>query len=265
MAEDRKSAARPAKSPAPESQAPESPAPDRSAPERSAPDRSVPGRRQNDRLSIDRRGMMFVLSSPSGAGKSTLSRRLLEDDPQIELSISATTRPARPGEVEGEHYFFLDKETFRARVEADEFLEHAEVFGNLYGTPRAPVEAALEQGRDVMFDIDWQGAQQLERSARNDLVRVFILPPSVTELERRLKARAQDSSAEVARRMAKSADEISHWAEYDYVIVNQELEQSHAQLQAILRAERLKRTRQVGLMDFVAKLRSSPGLSAPKP
>lgn len=205
---------------------------------------------------VARRGLMLVLSSPSGAGKTTLSRRLLQTDPDIVMSVSATTRPPRPNEIEGQDYFFVSPEKFDAMVEAGEFLEHATVFGNKYGTPRAPVMAALEAGKDVLFDIDWQGTQQLREHARQDLVAIFILPPSMLELERRLKSRAQDSAEEVARRMAKATDEMSHWAEYDYIVVNRDLASSLVQVQAILQAERLRRERQVGLNDFVKGLRA---------
>ncbi len=206
-------------------------------------------------MAIERRGMMFVLSSPSGAGKSTLARGLLEADDRIDLSVSVTTRPPRPGEIDGQDYHFKTMAEFEAMVAASALLEHAEVFGNRYGTPRAPVEAALAHGRDVLFDIDWQGAQQLEKNALNDLVRVFILPPSTGELENRLRTRAQDSDEVVARRMAKAGDEMSHWAEYDYVIINRDRTQALGEVQAILAAERLRRTRQIGLTDFVAGLR----------
>jgi guanylate kinase len=204
---------------------------------------------------IKRRGLMLVLSSPSGAGKTTISRALLERDGNLNLSISATTRPMRPGEKEGVHYHFVDQARFDRMVADGALLEHARVFGNSYGTPRAPVDEALASGRDVLFDIDWQGTQQLAEKARKDLVAVFILPPSTKELERRLHTRAQDSDAEVAKRMAKAADEMSHWAEYDYIIVNTDIEASLRQVQAILEAERLRRERQVGLHDFVATLR----------
>ncbi len=206
-------------------------------------------------LPIERRGMMFVLSSPSGAGKSTLARRLLAADSAINMSVSVTTREPRPGEVDGVDYIFRTQSVFEAMVAEGAFLEHAQVYDHFYGTPRAPVEAALAAGRDVLFDIDWQGAQQLEKSARADLVRVFILPPSAPELERRLRARAQDSDAVVARRMDKAADEMSHWPEYDYVIVNTDVEESHARVMNILGAERVRRERQPGLTDFVAALR----------
>lgn len=206
-------------------------------------------------LSIKRRGLMFVMSSPSGAGKTTLSRGLLETDDEIFMSVSATTRLPRPGEVDGKDYFFVSVEEFGLMVNRSEFLEHAKVFGNYYGTPRAPVETALSSGRDVLFDIDWQGTQQLKQNAGADVVSIFILPPSTQELERRLHARAQDSAEVVAGRMAKAADEMSHWAEYDYIIVNQDVTQSAAQVRAILDAERLKRPRQTGLDGFVKGLR----------
>ncbi len=205
---------------------------------------------------INRRGLMLVLSSPSGAGKTTISRELLASDSNLTLSISATTRPKRPNEREGEHYFFVSPGEFEAMASAGEFLEHARVFDHRYGTPRAPVEAALEAGHDVLFDIDWQGTQQLAERAREDLVAVFILPPSTEELERRLRARAQDPEEVVRGRMAKAADEMSHWAEYDYVIVNRDLAESLAEATAILSAERLKRERQIGLRDFVEGLRT---------
>lgn len=200
---------------------------------------------------VARRGLMFVVSSPSGAGKTTLAGRLLKSDANITLSVSATTRPQRAGEIDGVHYHFVDRDRFAAMRDADEFLEHAEVFGNFYGTPRAPVDKALAEGRDVLFDIDWQGARQIEAAARDDLVRVFILPPSRAALEDRLRRRAQDPEEVVAKRMAKADDEMSHWAEYDYVIVNSDLDQAERELTAILTAERLKRRRRVGLTDFV--------------
>lgn len=205
---------------------------------------------------VERRGLMFVLSSPSGAGKTTLSRKLLATDPQIEMSVSVTTRPPRPGETDGKDYHFISKKKFDAMVEAGDLLEHARVFDHFYGTPRAPVEAALRSGRDVLFDIDWQGTQQLRASAPNDLVSVFVLPPSVAELERRLMARAQDSAETVARRMAEAEAEMTHYAEYDYVIVNVEIDSAQTDVYAILAAERLKRVRQPGLDAFVRKLRS---------
>jgi len=204
---------------------------------------------------IHRRGLMLVLSSPSGAGKTTISRLLLEREANLAMSVSVTTRPKRPGEVAGIDYHFIDRVAFDLMVNRRELLEWAKVFDNYYGTPRAPVEAALAAGRDMLFDIDWQGTQQLEEAMPRDLVRVFILPPSTRELERRLESRGQDSAAEVARRMAKAADEMSHWAEYDYVIVNRGVEESLRQVQAILTAERLHRDRQVGLHEFVKALR----------
>ena len=197
---------------------------------------------------------MFVLSSPSGAGKTTISRRLLDADPGIAMSVSCTTRPMRPGEVEGRDYRFVDEVEFARLRDAGAFLEHAGVFGHSYATPRAPVDRMLAEGRDVLFDIDWQGTQQLKDAAREDVVSVFILPPSWGELERRLKTRAQDSDEVVARRMAKAADEISHWAEYDYIVVNRDIEASTAEVRAILAAERLKRPRQTGLSTFVQRL-----------
>jgi guanylate kinase len=204
---------------------------------------------------IQRRGLMLVLSSPSGAGKTTLSRQLLDNDKQIQLSVSATTRARRSGEKDGVDYQFVDTATFSGMVERGEFLEHARVFDHFYGTPRAPVEAALMAGRDVLFDIDWQGTQQLKEKAGSDLVTVFILPPSTRDLERRLITRAQDSMDVVQKRMAKAADEMSHWAEYDYQIINRDIATSLMELKSILTAERLKRERQVGLSNFVKALR----------
>jgi guanylate kinase len=206
---------------------------------------------------IARRGLMFVISSPSGAGKTTLARRLLAAEPDLVLSVSVTTRKPRPADVEGRDYFFIDEARFKAMRGQGELFEWARVFDNFYGTPRAPVEDALAQGRDVLFDIDWQGAQQLQEKMPHDLVRVFILPPSAEALEERLRSRAQDRPEVVARRMAQAADEISHWGEYDYVIVNADLEASVAGLKAILAAERLKRERQLGLMDFVRQMQDS--------
>ena len=199
-----------------------------------------------------RRGLMFVLSSPSGAGKTTLSRRLLTEDGDITLSVSATTRPPRPGEVDGVDYYFVTPERFAEMVASDDLLEWATVFGNRYGTPRGPVEAALHEGHDVLFDIDWQGTQQLQQTdAASDLVRVFILPPDLAELERRLQGRATDPADVIAGRMARARDEISHWGEYDYILVNDNADLCLAELRAILKAERLRRKRQLGLADFV--------------
>lgn len=194
---------------------------------------------------------MLVLSSPSGAGKSTISRALLEKHPDLTMSVSATTRPMRPGETEGKDYYFIDTQTFEDMVQKGQFLEHAKVFDNYYGTPRAPVEAALKSGKDVLFDVDWQGTQQLRQNARDDLASIFILPPSVEELERRLYARAQDPEDVVKRRMAKATSEMSHWAEYDYIIVNEKIPESVAEAEAILGAERLKRDRRVGLSEWL--------------
>lgn len=210
---------------------------------------------QDKATNIKRRGFMLVLSSPSGAGKTTISRRLLERDPNLTLSVSATTRSRRPGEVHGRDYYFVTSGEFEAMVQESEFLEQALVFGNRYGTPRGPVDEALSAGRDVLFDIDWQGTQQLAEKARVDLVSVFILPPSTKELERRLYARALDPEEVVRSRMARAADEMSHWAEYDYVIVNHDFDDSVRQVEAIVQAERLKRERQVGLAAFVRLLR----------
>lgn len=211
-------------------------------------------------MAITRRGLMLVLSSPSGAGKTTISRRLLEAEPGVTMSVSATTRPRRPGEVDGRDYFFVDPTEFHLMVNRGELLEHAKVFGNYYGTPRAPVEGALKAGRDVLFDIDWQGTQQLQDSAPRDLVSVFVLPPTTRELERRLRSRAQDPDDVVAARMAKAADEISHYPEYQYIILNDDIERSTANIRSILAAERLKRERLVGLPDFVKGLREGSGL-----
>jgi guanylate kinase len=199
---------------------------------------------------------MLVLSSPSGAGKTTLSRQLLAADPMVDLSISMTTRKRRRGEVDGEHYHFVDDARFDAMVQSAGMLEWAHVFGNRYGTPRAPVEAALAHGRDVLFDIDWQGTQQVREKAPADLVSVFVLPPSVPELERRLHSRAQDSHDVIRGRMAKAFDELSHWAEYDYVVINNDIDRAFAEVRSILAAERLKRERQVGLSAFVRGLQS---------
>jgi guanylate kinase len=204
---------------------------------------------------MDRRGLMLVLSSPSGAGKTTLSKMLL-DDPALDLSISVTTRPPRPGEVDGRDYHFIDRVRFDTMIKRSELLEWAEVFGNGYGTPRAPVEAALASGRDVLFDIDWQGTQQLREKGRDDLVSVFVLPPSVPDLEQRLRMRAQDAPDVIRSRMAKAADEMSHWAEYDYVIINRRVADAFADVRAILGAERLRRERQPGLSAFVRLLQA---------
>jgi len=204
---------------------------------------------------IQRRGFLLVLSSPSGAGKTTITHRLIARDPSLNLSVSVTTRPARPGEVAGRDYWFIDRAHFDDMAARGELLEHATVFGHSYGTPRRPVEEALAQGRDIVTDIDWQGTQQLSASLEPDLVKVFILPPSLAALEARLNNRAQDSAETVAARMAKSAEEMSHWPEYDYVIVNRDIEASVAEAQAIVTAERLKRVRQLGLADFVNRLR----------
>ena len=197
---------------------------------------------------------MLVLSSPSGAGKTTISRELMRRDGHLEMSVSVTTRPPRPGEVDGGDYTFIDEETFRRMTDGGELLEHAKVFDNYYGTPRQRVEAALGEGRDILFDVDWQGAQQLRHNARDDLASVFILPPSTQELEKRLHTRAQDSAEVVRRRMAKATAEMSHWAEYDYIVVNRDVEESVTAVQAVLAAERLRRERQLGLTDFVADL-----------
>ena len=203
---------------------------------------------------IKRRGLLLVLSSPSGAGKSTLSKLLLEKDGNISLSVSSTTRAPRPGEVEGKDYNFVSQADFDELARRDGFLEHATVFDHSYGTPAASVDEALRNGHDVLFDIDWQGTQQLNEKVGADLVRVFILPPSKIELEKRLKTRAQDSDEVVAKRMAKADAEISHWAEYDYVIINQDIKKAEAELFTILKAERMKRFRQSGLASFVSDL-----------
>ena len=204
---------------------------------------------------MNRRGLMLVLSSPSGAGKTTISRGLLEREVNLTMSVSVTTRPRRPGEVAGEDYHFIDLTEFNLMVNRQELLEYAQVFGNYYGTLRAPVEKTLAVGKDVLFDIDWQGTQQLAQSARDDLVSIFILPPSTAELERRLRSRAQDSDEVVAKRMARAADEMSHWAKYDYVLVNRDVDESVDAVCSILAAERLRRERQVELPDFVKALR----------
>ncbi len=207
-----------------------------------------------DLFKFKRRGILFVISSPSGAGKSTISRKLLASDQGLEMSVSATTRPIRPGEEDGRDYHFVDLEAFRAMVASGEFLEWAHVFDHRYGTPRGPVEEALAEGRDVLFDIDWQGAQQLYQLAGGDVVRIFIFPPSMDELDRRLRARGTDSNAVVNARMARAAAEISHWDGYDYVLVNDDVESCFAKVQNILITERLKRSRQTGLIGFVRSL-----------
>ncbi|QUS35226.1 guanylate kinase [Falsirhodobacter algicola] len=202
-----------------------------------------------------RRGLLLILSSPSGAGKSTLSRRLMEWDADIRFSVSATTRTPRAGEVDGEHYHFCTREAFQTMIAGGQMLEHAEVFGNFYGSPRAPVETAMREGRDTLFDVDWQGGQQIRNSALGrDVVSIFILPPSIAELERRLRGRGQDSDEVIRGRMDKSRDEISHWAEYDYVLVNSDIDETEEKLRAILVAERLRRDRQPDLTDLVRDL-----------
>ncbi len=203
----------------------------------------------------ERRGLLIILSSPSGAGKSTLARRLRDWDPTIRFSVSATTRPPREGEVDGRDYVFTDRAGFDAMVAGGEMLEHAEVFGNFYGSPKTPATAALKAGIDVLFDIDWQGGQQIRNSMRaEDVVSIFVLPPSIAELERRLIARGQDSPGTVAKRMMRSRDEISHWAEYDYVLVNNDVDRAEDEVRAIVVAERLKRSRQPGLIERVRAL-----------
>lgn len=206
-------------------------------------------------MNMQRRGLLIILSSPSGAGKSTLARRLMGWDPSLRFSVSATTRAPRPGEVDGREYRFHSRNEFAAMVAAGAMLEHAEVFGHLYGSPKAPVEAAMAEGHDTLFDIDWQGGQQIRNSSLGkDAVSIFILPPSIAELERRLRGREQDNAAVIAGRMAKSQAEISHWAEYDYVLINDDLDRAEADLKTILAAERLRRDRQPGLSDFVRGL-----------
>ena len=205
---------------------------------------------------LRRRGLMLVLSSPSGAGKTTIARRLLAEDENLDMSVSVTTRAKRPGEVSGVDYNFTDKTTFNLMLNRGELLEHARVFSNFYGTPRQPVEAALSRGQDMLFDIDWQGTQQLRESAREDLVSIFILPPSTRALEERLTKRAQDPTEIVSERMAKAADEMSHWPEYDYVIINDDIDRSVAQVRAILTAERARRDRLLGLGEFVRGLQA---------
>lgn len=212
-----------------------------------------PGQRQQ---AIARRGLMLVLSSPSGAGKTTLSRKLLEADPGVELSVSVTTRKQRPGEIDGRDYHFIDAARFDAMVKGGELLEWAQVFGHRYGTPRAPVEAALTRGHDVLFDVDWQGTEQLREKAGRDLVSVFVLPPSMSDLEQRLRRRAQDSDEVIRARMATATDEMSHWKDYDYVVINTDIDRAFKEVQTILAAERLKRERQTGLSDFVRRLQA---------
>ena len=202
-----------------------------------------------------RRGLLIILSSPSGAGKTTLARRLMAWDPSLSFSISATTRPARPGEVDGQHYHFLSETAFKALVADNAMLEHAFVFGNFYGSPLAPVAEAIDEGRDVLFDIDWQGAQQIKTSAlRDHVLSIFILPPSIAELKRRLEARGQDDAETIAKRMQKSWDEISHWDGYDYVLINEDLDATEAKLKQIVEAERLKQAQQPGLQAHVRML-----------
>jgi guanylate kinase len=208
---------------------------------------------------FERRGLMFVLSSPSGAGKTTLSRLLLERAAGLSLSVSATTRPKRPAEQDGRDYHFVDAARFETMVKNNELLEWATVFDNRYGTPRAPVEAALSSGQDVLFDIDWQGTQQLREKAHSDVVSVFILPPSAADLERRLQSRAQDSASVIRGRMSRAAHELSHWAEYDYIVINHEIEDAFAEVQSILKSERLKRERRTGLSAFVRDLQRQLG------
>jgi guanylate kinase len=218
------------------------------------PDRDAPRRRGH--REVARRGLMLVLSSPSGAGKTTLSRLLLERDSTIELSISVTTRKPRSSEINGQDYHFIDGDRFDAMIERRELLEWAEVFGNRYGTPREPVARALAAGCDVLFDIDWQGTQQLRENGRDDLVSVFVLPPSIRDLEARLRSRAQDSEDVIRSRMSKAANEMSHWAEYDYVVINRDIYRAYEDICAILAAERLKRERQTGLSAFVRGLQA---------
>src|ERR1700744_2900656 len=203
---------------------------------------------------VERRGLMFLLSSQSGAGKPTLSRLLIDRVPGLSMSVSATTRPMRPGEVDGRDYLFVEKTRFESMATRNELLEWATVFDNRYGTPRAPVEAALSAGQDVLFDIDWQGTQQLREKARADVVSVFILPPSAADLEKRLHSRAQDSHDVIRRRMSRASHEMSHWAEYDYIVINHEIDEAFAEVQSILKAERLKRQRRTGLTTFVREL-----------
>ena len=208
-----------------------------------------------DQDTLQRRGLMFILSSPSGAGKTTIARRLLaEEGSELRMSVSVTTRPMRPGEVEGQDYFFVCRDTFDALVEDDSFFEWAEVFGHCYGTPKAEIREQLKRGEDFLFDIDWQGTQQLYQRAQGDVVRVFLLPPSIEELEARLRSRATDSDDVIESRMARARAEISHWDGYDYVVINDDIGACFAEVQGILRAERLRRARQTGLVDFVRGL-----------
>jgi guanylate kinase len=213
-------------------------------------------RTARNRQRIARRGLMLVLSSPSGAGKTTLSRMLLKADRNVELSVSVTTRPRRRGEVDGRDYHFIDRGRFQAMAKAGQLLEWAEVFNHWYGTPRRPVERALRAGRDVLFDIDWQGTQQLSEKARGDIASIFVLPPSISELERRLHTRALDDEGVIRRRMAKASGELSHWAEYDYVIINDALDRAFAEVQTILAAERMKRERQPWISAYVRRLQA---------
>lgn len=213
-------------------------------------------RKRQEKTAIARRGLMLVLSSPSGAGKTTLSRRLLELDDNVMLSISVTTRKKRPSEIHGRDYYFIERRDFDELVASGELLEWAEVFDNYYGTPKKPVMDALASGRDVLFDIDWQGTQQLRDTARVDMASIFVLPPSIPELERRLHTRAEDDEETIHRRMAKLADELNHWSEYDYVVINDDLETAFFEVKTILTSERLKRERQPGIADFVRKLQT---------
>ena len=203
---------------------------------------------------LKRRGLMFILSSPSGAGKTTIARKLLAGDGDLRMSVSVTTRPMRPGEVEGKDYIFVDRPTFERMAAEEAFLEWAEVFGNFYGTPKAQIKAGLKEGQDFLFDIDWQGTQQLYQRAEADVVRVFLLPPGIGELERRLSSRGTDSAEVIAGRMARARSEISHWDGYDYVVVNDDIDACFAKVRTILQAERMRRARQTGLVDFVREL-----------